>query len=814
MAYYEKKDWPSDKIQQLLCQVSDHFDMEDVAVRQRQIRVCRQLKLLWNNYTNVWYDEVAHDWRIYDPAQAGVNDDDQQYYDKNVNIFRAYLESIIAALSVTVPSVTCYPDDAENNLDIQTAKAGDKIAQLISRHNEVSYLWLHALYLYCTEGLVAAYDYAKADKRFGSYEEKREKQETELKYICPQCQTELDQAMFNTPEATQNSVNPVVESSNELEAFERDEFQPSSEDVALHDAYAEEDESGGLVCPHCAVQLDPALQKTPFVVTRIVGVTQKAKSRVCLEAYGLLNVKVPNYARTQEECPYLRYSYETHYSTVMEMFPHLVDELGEPRQNLTGLSDPYEAWGRLSPQYNGEYPINTATVNHYWFRPSAFNILSEDECKILKKKYPDGVQFSKVNECFAGACNASLDDYWTLTRNPLSDYIHFDPLGLLLTSIQDIINELISLILQTIEHGISQGFADPSVLNFSKYRQTEVRPGDIFPAVAKSGKNLSEFFHEIKTASLSPEVIPFYQLVQELGQLTTGALPSLFGGQLEGSKTASEYSMSRSQALQRLQTPWKMLLIWWKEIFGKAIPLYMKISVEDEKFVEKDTYGNFVNVFIRKAEMQGKLGSVEIEGNENIPLTWNQQQDVVMRILQAGNPELLQALLAPQNMPTLKKAIGLVDFEIPGENDRNKEFEEIQQLMDSEPIPTPSMDGMGMEEMPSVEVDFDLDNHQIGADIDRNWLISEAGRLARVDRPLGYKNVLLHFKMHLQALQQQMMEQQHAAAVEAGEAPGDPKSEEGKAMTNGSGKTSKGQNGSGVAPKENEDSNGERVTVN
>lgn len=807
MAYYDKKDWPSDKIQDLLCQVTDHFDMEDKAVRERQIRICRQLKLIWSNYTNIWYDEVAHDWRIYDYNQRMEVNDDQQYYDKNVNIFRAYLESIIAALSVTVPSVTCYPDDAENNLDIQTAKAGDKIAQLISRHNEVSYLWLHALYIYCTEGLVAAYDYAKADKRFGTYEEKREKKETEYKYICPQCKMELDETMFNTPQATQNSVNPVIEDSHALEATERDEFQPSSEDVELHDAYAEEDENQGIICPHCAQALDPALQKTPYVVTRIVGVTQKAKSRVCLEAYGLLNVKVPNYARTQEECPYLRYSYETHYSTVMEMFPHLMDELGPgmPGQALTGISDPYEAWGRLSPQYNGEYPINTTTVNHYWLRPSSFNVLPEEDAALLKKNYPDGAQVSKVNDCFAGACNAALDDYWTITKNPLSDYLHFDPLGLLLTSIQDIINELISLILQTIEHGISQGFADPSVLNFAKYRQVEVRPGDIFPAVAKSGKGLGEFFHEIKTASLSPEVIPFYQLVQELGQLVTGALPSLFGGQLEGSKTASEYSMSRSQALQRLQTPWKMLLIWWKEVFGKAIPLYMKISVEDEKFVQKDTYGNFINVFIRKAEMQGKIGSIEIEGNENIPLTWNQQQDVVMRILQAGNPELMQALLAPENMPTLKKAIGLVDFEIPGENDRNKQFEEIQQLMDSEPIPMPTP--MGMEEMPSVEVDPDLDNHQIEADICRNWLISEAGRLARFDRPLGYKNVLLHFKMHMQFIQQQMMEQQHAAAVAAGEEPDDPQSA-------GPGKTSKGQNGSGVAPKENEDSNGERVTVN
>ena len=38
--------------------------------------------------------------------------------------------------------------------------------------------------------------------------------------------------------------------------------------------------------------------------------------------------------------------------------------------------------------------------------------------------------------------NESLDDHWTLTYNPLSDYIHYDPIGLLLSSVQDITNDL------------------------------------------------------------------------------------------------------------------------------------------------------------------------------------------------------------------------------------------------------------------------------------------------------------------------------------------------------------------------------------
>ena len=100
-------------------------------------------------------------------------DSDQGYYDKPVNVYRAYLESIIAALSVTVPPITCYPDDADNPLDVTTAKAGDKIAELIFKHNDAPLFWLHALFVFCTEGMTACYTYPNADEKYGTYKEKK-----------------------------------------------------------------------------------------------------------------------------------------------------------------------------------------------------------------------------------------------------------------------------------------------------------------------------------------------------------------------------------------------------------------------------------------------------------------------------------------------------------------------------------------------------------------------------------------------------------------------------------------------------------------
>ena len=102
-----------------------------------------------------------------------------------------------------------------------------------------------------------------------------------------------------------------------------------------------------------------------------------------------------------------------------------------------------------------------------------------------------------------------------------------------------------------------------------------------------------------------------------------------------------------------------MLTMWWKQIFGKVIPMYIKEMKDDEKQVKKDEFGNFVNVFIRMAELQGKIGNIELEANENLPITWNQQKDSIMQLFEMNNEAIMASLMTPENMPFIKRAIGL-----------------------------------------------------------------------------------------------------------------------------------------------------------
>lgn len=740
------------RIENLLKDTVEYFWKEDSATRERQLRQYKRLKLLWEGFTQIWYDEVAHDWRIWD-GDIDNDSGDQVAYDKPINVFRAYLESIIAALSVLVPPIKCYPDDADNPLDLQTAKAADKIAELIFRHNDGQLLWLQALFTYCTEGMVAAYNYTKDDEEFGTYEEPKYED------------TEVTEEVEAPAEVCTNCGFNVADTqlTNQL----KDEYDPEA--IELNDALMNVDDSN--LCPQCAMQLEPTVVQRTKVVSRLVGVTTHPKSRQCIEVYGGLYVKVPNYARKQSDIPYLIQAYEAHYSTVRAYYseenPELRSKIGSDRTPSFEIA---ERQGRMNLQYGGEEPQDMVTIRNCWLRPSAFEIHSAEDTKLLRTKYPNGAKVVMLNQHFGEAENQNLDDHWTLTYNPMSDYLTFNPIGLFLVSVQEITNDLISLQLQALEHGIPQTFADPNVLDFDKYRQSEVAPGSIYPARPKVGSDsLGNAFYEVKVATFPGESLQFGDNIQSLGQMASGAMPSLFGGDIQGSKTASQYSMSRAQSLQRLQNTWKMFTSWHKNIYGKVIPAYIKEMTTDERFVKLDN-GNFVNVVIRKAELEGKLGSIELEANENLPIAWNARKDVIMQLMEANNPQILQMLATPENLPLIYDAIGINDFQIPGEDARNKQYDEIKILLATEPLTMPNDpeeiqigEMMGQPqpaeiEFPSVAVD-EFDDHQVELAICIKWINSPAGQLAKQENPAGYKNVILHAREHKKVVDEMMAAQ-------------------------------------------------------
>jgi hypothetical protein len=727
----------------------DHFWQEDTATRQQQLQKWRRLKFFWNNISNVWYDSVAHDWRIWNADNLnGDGDSDQQYYDQRINIFRAYLESIFAAISVLVPPVKAYPDDAENSDDLETAKAGDKIAAILYRHNEAPMLWLHNLFVWGTEGLVCGYNYTKHDKEYGTYkvDEYEEDLITHDVTSCPSCGFEIDDTLVTPEQLQMEELQAQMQSPMPNEGMgQEQELMPEIPQMQ-DDMMAME---GTDICPSCQQIITPQIERVNEIIPRLVGSVNEPKGRVCLESYGGLNVKTPLYARKQSEVLYLFYMFEEHYAQSIQKYPKLHEKLGKQYSgNQSGSFDSYEQWARLNTEYRGEYPVNCVTNKTVWFKVDAYNILSDERSKHWHKKFKNGISATFINDLFACAKEEALDDHWTLEYNPLSDFLSHDPLGMLLTSCQEITNDLLSLTKQTIEHGVGLTFVDPQIVDLNAYSKTEVNPGALIPTKPISGsKKIADGFFEIKTATLSGEVMPFGEQVQGLAQLASGAMPALFGRM--DSDTASQDSMSKNQAQSRLGLQWKTKCNWWKNFIGKAIQMYITIIQYDERDVQKRDDGSFINIVIKKSELNGKIGRVELEANENLPLSWSQKKDVIMQLLLSPNPSILQMLMQPENLPVLREAIGLDNFFIPGADDVDKQWAEIKQLISSQPIET----GDALMPMaPSIEVDELFDTHPIQFEICRKWAVSEVGQYYKYNHPAEYQNVLLHAKQHLDAM--------------------------------------------------------------
>jgi len=175
---------------------------------------------------------------------------------------------------------------------------------------------------------------------------------------------------------------------------------------------------------------------------------------------------------------------------------------------------------------------------------------------------------------------------------------------------------------------------------------------------------------------------------------------------------------------------------------------------------------------------------VHPEADETFPLLKSQQRGVLQQLFGINDPVLQKALTEPANMGYIKNVLGLTELVVPGEDSRNKQLREIQQLLASAPIVVnlplaqnsssalppvgasaaadalqpesteeiPSASGSERQSqvtshqspslvLPSVPVDQLLDDHAVEFEECKRWANSEAGQAAKMTNPAGFANV-------------------------------------------------------------------------
>jgi DNA-directed RNA polymerase subunit RPC12/RpoP len=740
---------------------------EGVVARRHEIRRIRQARLFWQGLQYSWWNPNDMNWHL--PFEQRFADDrslaEMPRYQFVTNFYQGFGLSFIAVLSQDVPSVRFYPQSAQSLEDISAARAASDVAQLIEQNNHVEHLLTLVGYHLWTDGKLGGYVRYVADgQRFGFHDE-HELEAVEIPlgedvYVCPSCGKE-------TPASSRPSAR------NDRET----------------------------VCPGCGAALGEAnLRKAERVtVPRVVGTRRVANGQEVISIIGGLELNTPVWANEMHEYPYLQWQAEVHRAKLKAAYPHAADKIEvSPSQ---GAEDVYARVSRLSVSqglpsiHPGDALVNLITFDRTWIRPWAFYALEDKEVREeLLALFPDGCYAAFAGDAYCESRSETMDDHWRVLHALPGDGQNRPSVGDSLVQVQERYNVLSNMQAETYEYGIPPIYADPQVLDFDALANQVAEPAAHFPARARPGQPLAAGFFQPVPAQVPPDMIRHQQdLIGPVAQFLTGLFPAIFGGNMEDVKTASGYALARDQAMGRLGLVWRRTKQFYADLMLLSVDTFRKSRPEDAEIPLLGPDGVFDSRLIRLADLKGNI-QAHPEADETFPRLKSQQRGVLQQLFSINDPVIQRALTEPANIGYIKNVMGLNELVVPGEDSRNKQLREIQQLLASAPIIVPtispvissearnlSSSGGGREEqrdssspvagaaaapndheasagvllLPSVPVDELLDDHASEFEECKRWANSDAGQSARMTNPAGFANVRAHAQAHLRAMAHQ-----------------------------------------------------------
>jgi hypothetical protein len=155
--------------------IKEHCDNEDRGIYNQQLALYRRNELWYHGLQFIYWDYVNRDWAVPPslnyPFGSVTNEDNgvDDYYDYIVNIIKAHGDNYIAALSADIPTTLFPPADTDIPNDVSTARAYNKLSELIDNYNPVKYLFTKLLFTKFIQGIVGIYTYPDTNEKYGTY---------------------------------------------------------------------------------------------------------------------------------------------------------------------------------------------------------------------------------------------------------------------------------------------------------------------------------------------------------------------------------------------------------------------------------------------------------------------------------------------------------------------------------------------------------------------------------------------------------------------------------------------------------------------
>jgi hypothetical protein len=804
------------------------FRQEGIVARRHEIRRIRQARLFWQGLQYAWWNPQDMNWHL--PWEAKMYDDsaleEMPRFQFVTNLYQAFGLSFVSVISQDVPATRFYPQSTLSEADIETAKAASQVAELIEQNNRVQQLLTGVGFYLWTDGKIGGYVRYVADgQRFGWRDELMlEERWVRLgrdAYVCPKCEAESDAGDDSTSANVRRKApgDPTEGvgshwATQDLQQRDSSGLTSISAKASLWPRGPQNDDAGqgatggtdsgaaksfltGTICAQCGATLGANdFRPAPLVpVPQSVGTRRVANGQEVISIVGGLELNTPVWANEQYEFPYLQWQMEVHRAKLKAAFPHAADkiQMGGPQ----GADDIYARATRIAVSqgmptiHPGDALFNLITFSRTWIRPWAFYSIEDPAVRNqLLRLFPDGCYVAFAGETYCESRNESMDDCWRVMHALPGDGQNRPSVGDSLIEVQERYNTLSNIQAETYEYGVPPIYADPQVLDFDALANQTAEPAAHYPARARPGMSLADGFFQPAPAQVPPDMLRHQQdLIGPIAQFLTGLFPAVFGGEMENVKTASGYAMARDQALGRLGLVWRRLKSFYCDVMLLSVDCFRKNRPDDVEIPFLGAGGEFEARFIRLANLKGNI-QAHPESDETFPRLKSQQRAVLQQLMTNPDPTIQAALREPANLGFVKSLVGLSELVVPGDDARNKQLREIQQLLlapqarlagdvaafDKTSLAAeapltgdfglggvtavPGTNGApGLPVQPvfrsTVPVDELLDDHATEFEECRRWASSDAGQIARAQNPAGFANVRAHAAEHAAALVRQ-----------------------------------------------------------
>lgn len=416
-----------------------------------------------------------------------------------------------------------------------------------------------------------------------------------------------------------------------------------------------------------------------------------AKGKLRITLHGVLESKVPIFARKMERWGYCVLSEEVDKWEAKDEYPDFAGDIKESDGSTSETA--YERFARLGvlsnrkgQQGEAESIKNLVTEHNAWIRPSRFRKAADEVQKELKSLYPDGVRVTMISgkavSCVPEKIEDALRCEWPAPGQGSSrpSLLHD------LVDIQKDFNDYLNMLREHIDFSIPATWVTDTVDSEALSEQRSA-PGVIHQITVPPNSSIKDLVMQEQVAQLPPELVQNIDRMLSLAQFTTGDLPSLSGEGDPHSETAQGQKMLSDQAKGQLSPAWGGLQWLFAGTYEIGVVLAAKMLGDRDSISIQGGSGQ--QQFNPAAILDGTFGCFPNQ-DSSFPETEADQrasfQSVMTQIGNAG-PDGLKIVMHPANLRLMRKYSGLKDLYIAQASAGDKQLREIEQMLKEPPVP-------------------------------------------------------------------------------------------------------------------------------